>query len=242
MHLENLLAIIEAKKATQPYACIRDLVSNGLCLDRYPDDDTKKANRHEVTLFLAAWCRRAGLEPDDYRDWLVNYSTEVLAAISSTALSQIRHSTKSTIKFIHRSEVPFVCKCEDNIFKAACSADCPAYKEMRECYMRLLDEEQQKVDKLQKITEDAAKERAALPPPKQTTTQKYKKQYEESLLLIKQHLDDGYTKKAITKILNDKGYKTTIGNQWTAHNLSGCCGKYGWYVKRKRKEKRSTAR
>ena len=150
MYLQKLLDIVKENKKDKPFTCIQDLVKNGLSLDRFTADNAAKPCRHEITLFLAAWCRFSGFEPATYRNWLTNYCIDVLSKISSSSASQIRHSTKSSIKYIHRSNVSFVCNCENNIFKAHCSSDCPVYDEMNKIYLQNLAAEQKKIEEYQK--------------------------------------------------------------------------------------------
>ena len=133
MFLARLNEIINNRGKKELFLCVRDLIENGICLERLAEGD-RRPGRHEATVFLASWCRRIGLRPEQYRQWLIDYSVEILSKVSSTSISQIKHSTKSTIKYVHRSEVPFTCYCENNIFKAACSQDCPLYNQMQAAY------------------------------------------------------------------------------------------------------------
>jgi hypothetical protein len=170
MFLVSLTEIINDKGQKELFLCIRDLVENGLCLDRFAEQE-KLPGRHEATVFLAAWCRRIGLEPEKYREWLVDYSVQVLSKISSTSISQIKHSTKSTIKYVHRSEIPFTCYADKNIFKAACSVKCPLYKQMQAAYQRKLEEERKEQERLQQINQPVEVDPETLP-----VTKRYKKQ------------------------------------------------------------------
>jgi hypothetical protein len=150
MYLQKLMDIIVNKNKTEPFICIKDLIENGLSLDRFADDSFRPS-RHEITLFLASWCKLTGLEAENYRDWLTNYCVDILSEISSSSASQIRHSTKSSINYIHRSNIPFSCNCENNIFKAPCSSNCPIYDEMKDVYLRNLEAEQKKIEEYQRI-------------------------------------------------------------------------------------------
>ena len=240
MHLQKLMDIVENNHAQKPFSCIKDLVTKGLSVDRFTEAE-HKPQRHEITLFLASWCRRIGLEPETYRDWLVASSVEILSVLSASPASKIRHSTKSSIKYIHRSEVSFLCGNEKNIFKAACSSDCPVYEEMRESFAQHRVKEQKKIEeeeerqRLMKI--EYEKELAALPPKKIGPKQKYKKQFEEALVLIKQHIDEGRTKKAISALLNEKEYKTSTGSSFNPSSVSNISSTRGWTPKRPRSAK-----
>ncbi len=138
MHLEKLMKIVEIEGKGDPYSCIKDLVENGLSLDRFAAGE-HRPNRNDTTIFLSAWFSRMGFTPEAYSNWLIDYAVDVLSRISSSASSQIRHSTKSIIKFIHGdSGTVFLCNCRHNVFKARCSSDCPIYAEMEAIYFRNL--------------------------------------------------------------------------------------------------------
>ena len=42
MHLEKLMKIVEAEGRGEPYACIKDLVENGLSLDRFAAGEQRR--------------------------------------------------------------------------------------------------------------------------------------------------------------------------------------------------------
>ena len=235
MHLQKLMDIIVKENKREPFICIKDLVENGLSLDRFADDGSRPS-RHEITIFLASWCKLAGFEAEIYRDWLTNYCVDVLSEISSSSASQIRHSTKSSINYIHRSDIPFSCSCENNLFKALCSSNCPLYDEMKDVYLRNLEAEQKKIEEYQRIKEENK------PDPKPlSVTKRYEKQLEEAIALIKQYLEKGHTKKKIAIILNEKGYKTSTGYDWKAGTVSVVAIEKGWSPKRKKRKDKKAA-
>ena len=234
MYKKKLIEIIGKKTYKDAFVCIKDLLENGLPLDRFTDD-CYRPSRHEITLFLAAWCKHIGLHPEAYREWLSGYCVDVLIAISSTKPSQIRHSTKSTIKFIHKSDVPFRCYCEHNIFKLTCSKDCTIYDKMHEIYLLKVEEEKRRIEENKKRSLEA---KAAQPPEKILLKDKYKEQFDDAVTLIKEYLDKGYTKKKITMILNEKGYKTITGKDWKTSNLSNLAVEKNWTPKRKKRKKK----
>jgi hypothetical protein len=159
----------------------------------------------------------------DNQEFLIDYSIDVLSVISSSKPSKIRHSTKSAIKFIHKSDAPFVCNCEHNIFKASCSKDCVIYKKMHEIYLLKLEKEQNLREEFKMRSSDET----PLPTTKfQPKKEKYKEQFEKSLSLIKQYIDQGYNKKEITEMLNNQGYKTMIGREWKVGYISVLASKY----------------
>ena len=232
MHLQKLMNIIVAEGKSEPFTCIKDLVENGLSVNRFAEGG-QRPSRQEITLFLAAWCKRMGFTTEVYRDWLIDYAVDVLSGISSSSLSQIRHNTKSIIKYLQRSDVAFSCNCQNNIFKAICSLDCPIYGEMEKIYLRNLDVEQKRIGELQQIKEEYDPDPGSLP-----VTKRYKKQFEEAVALIKQYLKEGHTKKEIAVFLNEKGYKTSTGYDWNPGTVSRIAVMKGLTGKRKKQGER----
>lgn len=129
MHLVTLKDILEPHEDPRLYPCVVDLVENGIQLDRFSPQE-QVPSRQDVTQFLAAWFNYINVTPEIYQDWLIDYCTSVLSAISSSSKSRIRHSTKSNIKYVYGSAVVFNCRCNKNPFKATCNPDCKAYDEM----------------------------------------------------------------------------------------------------------------
>ncbi len=232
MYLQKLLDLVKKNNKNEPFVCIQDLVKNGLSLDRFTPDNVAKPCRHEIAIFLAAWCRFAGFEPEMYREWLTNYCVDILSKISSSSPSRIRHSTKSSIKYIHRSKVSFVCGCENNIFRAHCSSNCPIYDEMKKTYLQRLDSEQKRIEAYQKKAEVDKPDPESLP-----VLQRYEKQFIESVGIIEERLKNGDTKKAIATFLHTEGYKTRTGREWKAATVSRIAIDKGWAPIRKKKEK-----
>ena len=124
-HLSNLRQILGPRAPELLFPCIEDLVVHGLDVARFEPRDARP-NRQDVAMFVAAWLRHAGLTTDIFcTSWFTGYCVAKLSAISSSSPSQIRHSAKSTMKFILSSEVPFSCRRAGNPFKAHCSTGCP---------------------------------------------------------------------------------------------------------------------
>jgi hypothetical protein len=228
--------IVVKEKKSAPFICIQDLVENGPFFDRFADDSLKRPNRLEITFFLASWCKRVGFTAEIYRDWLTGYCVDVLSKISSSSASQIRHSTKSSINYIHRSDILFSCNCENNIFKARCTSNCLVYDEMKDVYLLNLEEKQKKIQEYQNMAKANKPESNSL-----SVTKRYKQQFGEAVSLIKQYLEKGHTKKEITIFLNEKGYKTSTGCDWTAASVSRIAIKKGWAPQRKRINEKKTA-
>jgi hypothetical protein len=112
------------------YPCIRDLVEHGLDLARFSAGEITP-QRQDITQYLAAWSRHAGLSEEESCGWLIDYCTIMLSSLSPRSPAAIRHSTKSNLRYIYRSAVPFLCQCANNRFRAQCSSDCPVYADMQ---------------------------------------------------------------------------------------------------------------
>jgi len=127
--IDRLTALLGESGAAAIYPCIGDLVVNGIQVSRFAPSDFVP-NRQDVTQYLAAWCRNAHLSEDACRTWLCDYAVSMLSPLSTSSPSGIRHSTKSNVKYIYRSERPFICEHEGNRFRAECSQACRVYSEM----------------------------------------------------------------------------------------------------------------
>jgi len=235
MYQDKLIKIIGKEAYDKAFKCIKDLIINGLSLDRFTDD-CYRPSRHEITLFLSAWCKLMGLSPEDYREWLTDYCVDVLSVISSTKPSQIRHSTKSTIKYIHKYDIAFICNCEHNIFKSTCSKDCIIYEKMHETYLLNLEEEKKRIEKYQNTCSEIKSEPV---PETISKKQKYKEQFDKAVTCIKEYLDKGHTKKEIAEMLNKEGYKTSTGFKWKPGIVSDIAVKNDWIPEHKKRKKRN---
>lgn len=190
------------------YPCIADLVANGLQVSRFAPSD-HMPNRQDVTQYLAAWCKDARLSKDAARTWLCDYAVSTLAPLSNSSPSAIRHSTKSNVTYIYRSDRPFVCEREDNKFRANCSKTCPVYDEM--------------VTKAAKMKADslaAMKRRhAAVLPTDVVIASSVKKVHREQFLsamqLVSREVSKGTKKSLILDLLKQQGMKTRTGREWT---------------------------
>jgi len=231
MHKEKLIKIIGKEAYNDTFECIKDLIENGLSLDRFTDD-CQKPNRQDITFFLASWCKHIGLRIDDYREWLIAYCIDVLSGISSSKPSKIRHSTKSAIKYIHKSDTTFSCICEHNIFKATCSNTCPMYTKMNNLYLLKLEKEKQRIEEIKKQNLAIEQE------PVELKKEKDIKQFEKTVELIRQYLKKGHRKKEITEMLNKEGYTTITGKKWKVTTLSTFAAQNNLnpeHIKRKKK-------
>ena len=187
------------------YPCIRDLVAHGLDLARFAAGEFPPS-RQDLTQYLAAWSRHAGLSEEESRGWLLDYCVAKLAALSKRTPAAVRPSTKSNLRYIYRSAVPFRCRCANNPFKADCRNDCPVYADMQA-----------------KLRADAAEALnpkpltpppAPLPEPVLPVKQANREQFEAGLRLALEEIRQGTKMRKIVELLNERGLKTRTGREW----------------------------
>ncbi|MCF8112691.1 MAG: hypothetical protein K9K21_02435 [Desulfotignum sp.] len=206
LFIDRLTTLLGDGAGISIYPCIDDLVTNGILLSRFSASDQIPA-RQDVTQYLAAWCRDAYISQDACLTWLSDYAVAVLASLSKSSASRIRHSTKSNVKYIYRSDHPFVCGRENNPFRAACSKTCPVYNEMG--------------IKAARATAHSlsAMEQRHAPVSPVTTALSKKEVYREKFLaakqLISQELSKGTKMTDILNRLKQQGMKTRTGREWT---------------------------
>lgn len=210
-HLNKLIEILIEKEMKHLFPCIKDLIVNGLTLTRFSSED-QKPTRQDITQYILAWIRYRGLSTEECLDWMMEYCLEVLAPLSSSSLSRIRHSTKSNIKYIYRSEVPFECECENNPFKALCEKSCPVYEEMSDKKRKREEEEAREKEEREKRD---AEFRKNLEPPPMLKRDKYKEQFDKAMETVQKCINEGKKRKEIVKLLNDRDFKTRTGKKWT---------------------------
>lgn len=203
--LRQLTDMLQDRGDDVLFPCIRDLVENALSRSRFsPGDPTP--NRQDVTQYLAAWCRRAGLTEDACRSWLIEYCVTMLSPISRSSASKIRHSTKSNVKYIYQAGVTFMCGCENNHFKATCSNECPAYADMK------VELAKQKSQELTLVRHERRAAVAALPVV--LVKDIYREQFQTALDLVRQELTNK-SKREILELLKKQGFKSRTGREWT---------------------------
>ena len=202
----TLAAMLRERGEDAVYPCIQDLLDNGLPLARFSPGEVKP-QRQDIPQYMAAWSKHVGLGDEECRSWLIEYCVVMLAPISRTSLSGIRHSTKSNIKYIYRSDIPFVCEHENNPFRAKCSKECPAYAAMiaKAC------------DGRNKKARESISERPAdvVEEPVFPVKAIYRDQFEIALRLVHDETKKGTKKKLIVQLLNEQGLKTKTGRRWT---------------------------
>jgi hypothetical protein len=203
--LDALDAMLADRGRDTLYLCIRDLVEHGLSLARFAPGE-RTPQRQDITQYLAAWSRHAGLTEEESRAWLVEYCATRLAVLSKRTPAAIRHSTKSNLRYIYRSAVPFLCHGADNPFRANCRPDCPAYADMPA--------------KLQAQASELAQRRllarapAPVIEPVLPVKAVWSKQFQTGLELALDEVQKGTKMPRIVEILNERGLKTRTGREW----------------------------
>lgn len=208
--LTALITVLGDRGTERIYPCIRDLVGNGPVLSRFSADD-RTPNRQDITQYLAAWCRYAELTAEECRMWLTEYCVDVLSPISNTSLSGIRHSAKSTVKFIYRSGIRFACERKENRFKAKCDVNCPAFTDSGAKADHEPDHPSGEVCPIQ----PAEQVETTVFPVKAI----YREQVEQALELVRLEIRKGTKLKHIVQLLDERGLKTRTGRKWTYSNL-----------------------
>jgi len=208
-HLIKLEKILEPKGSSKLFLCIKDLVENGLSLSRFSIGE-RKPSRQDVTQFLLTWFKYIGVTAEECHDWMLAYCLDVLSILSSSSLSQIRHSTKSNIKYIYRAEVAFDCRCENNIFKAFCDRNCPLYPEMLEKYKARIEREANKTYEIVHRTDERELQTEFIP-----KKERYKEQFENAMKVARDYVNQGLSLKDIATHLNKQDFKTRTGRKWT---------------------------
>jgi hypothetical protein len=186
------------------YPCIRDLVEHGLDLPRFAAGEMTP-QRQDITQYLAAWSRHAGLSEEEASAWLVDYCAAVLVAISRRTPAAVRHSTKSNLRYIYRSAVPFLCHGANNPFRADCRPDCPVYADMQA--------------KLHAKAIELAQPRPVVRPPAPVIVSLSVKaanleQFQTGLRLALDEVQKGTKMRRIVELLNERGLKTRTGRDW----------------------------
>jgi hypothetical protein len=204
-YLTTLNTLLGDRAKDVVYLCIRDLLDNGLDLARFSPGDNRP-QRQDITQFLAAWSRHAGLSEEESRSWLIEYCTTVLEPISSRTPAAIRHSTKSNLKYIYNSAVPFLCDCEKNQFRAQCGTSCPVHAEMLAKFeLRIIE---------------AANPKPIVRPPPPTyqpylsVKKQHAEQFQKAMLVAVAEVEKGTKLNHIVTLLNTSGLKSRTGRQW----------------------------
>lgn len=197
------------------FPCVEDLLTNGLDTQRFKSEE-RRPSRQDVTQYLAAWSRFAGLSADECREWMFDYCMAMLAAISASSQSRIRHSTKGNIKYIYAREVPFECRGENNPFRAACDPSCPFHDEMAR--RAALRDPEKEAAALKARWENPADDETPMGRP--SVKARYEDQFQEAMAFVQCLLARRSSKAEIVRQLNNKGFKTRTGRDWSSGILS----------------------
>jgi len=210
--IKRLKKILNDTQQQKIYACIQDVMSNGIVAGRFKSGEFFPS-RQDVTHFILAWLKHNNVAADRCRNWMIQYSVRVLSQISSSSPSRIRHSTKSLIKYIYQSEnVSFECGCEQNKLKATCNPDCPVYNEMKNKHEIKKKQWHDAVNYVRPLIQPPAE-------PLLQVRERYKEQFEKAMAVAKEQLNQVSSLEEMTRYLNDQGYKTRNGKSWTVATL-----------------------
>ncbi|MBF0496024.1 MAG: hypothetical protein HQK58_05530 [Deltaproteobacteria bacterium] len=214
VYLTSLKQLLVEHGQDRLFPCIEDLAANGLSPERFSPQESQPS-RQDITQYLTAWFKHIGFLPDDCQSWLIEYCLGMLSAISSSSASQIRHSTKSNMKYIYGCDIPFYCGREHNPLKAQCRQACPAYQDMavppesselRKPVPKAIS------DRMEQVENSISREPQALPVP---VNLKYREQFHQALATAVELIQQGKPKKRVVKALNDQRFKTRTGRAWT---------------------------
>jgi hypothetical protein len=228
--IERLTILLDNAQKQKIYPCILDLLTSGIVPARFKSGEFFPT-RQDVTHFILAWLKHIGVPADGCRNWIIGYCERELSQISSSSPSRIRHSTKSLIKYIYRSEdVSFNCGCEQNKLRAACELSCPIYGEMKRKH---------KI-RMKQLYDDIHYVRPRVQPsvePPLRVRERYKKQFDKAMDVVREHLNQVSSFDEMTRYLNDQGYRTRTGKSWTIATLYREVKKHNIRFTRKKNEK-----
>ena len=228
--IERLTKILDDAQKQKIYTCMLDLLSNGIVAERFKAGESFPS-RQDVTHFILAWLKHNGVPADRCRNWMIRYCERKLSPISSSSPSRIRHSTKSLIKYIYRSEdVSFDCGCEQNKLKAACEPNCPIYGEMKDKYQIRMNQLKDAINYVRPKDQPPAE-------PLLQVRERYKEQFEKAMDVVREHLNQVSTLDEMKRYLNDQGYKTRTGKPWTIAILHNEIKKYNLRISDKKDAK-----
>jgi hypothetical protein len=197
------------------YLCVQDLVEHGLDLARFSVGKLPP-QRQDITQYLAAWSRHAGLSEEETRGWLVEYCASILKPISKRTPAAIRHSAKSNVKYIYNSKVEFLCHRETNGFHAHCSTGCPVYADMQAKAKARAEEALKPKVHIRPPTPEiqfkprVKKVKVVVPTVKQINAE----QFDAAMKLAREEVRKGESLACVARLLNDRGFKTRTGRAW----------------------------
>jgi hypothetical protein len=211
IHAEKLKSLLQDDSSI--YACVRDLLENGPTATAYWDANYRPS-RSDITHYLAKWLKSINVAHARCLEWLSPYALDVLSVISKSSQSQIRHNTKSIIKYIYNSDVRFDCLSERNVIRARCEPDCPIYNMIPERPALAVGS-----SAVPGVTLSGTESEDA--PETQTGRVKdgFREQFEKAMSYAREHLAKGLSTKRVLRLLNDEGFRTRTGKVWTASIL-----------------------
>ena len=210
--LSAMKALVRERGGERVYPCIEDLLEHGLTPTRFTRDEYPPG-RQDVTQYLAAWSRHAGLSADECRGWMIDFCGVVLASISRRTFAGIRHSTLANISYIYGWEVPFLCKGEQNIYRARCSPECPLYAEAQARVAANPDEPWPPRMRFPPSY-------VPPPPPPPPVKVRHREQFERAVQLIRDEVAKGTRPARLLELLQELGFKSRTGRKWTASMLA----------------------
>lgn len=208
-YLSRVKTILGARKEEFLFACIADLIANGLQQRKFADNELQPC-RQDIVEFLARWSRYAGMTQEQCLDWLLPFTMDVLSPLSRSSPSSIRHGTKSMTRYIYGSEKEFRCGREGNRFHARCTSACGIYDQMETDVVPQI---------VVRISPPITYEHLPVKPKKPGLKDTYREQFEEARRLIRTERSKKTMRKKILKLLVDGGYKTITGKRWTIRAL-----------------------
>ena len=230
-HLERLKDFLPESERSRIPPCIEELVVERPFLKAQSDEEYRPS-RQDITQFLAAWFKHIGLSKDECLQWLVEFCTDVLSAISSSSISQIRHSTKSNLKYIYNYDISFEYELEKTQSTEGCETRYPVH------IQRFMEANKGRSKKMLSSGTTAMengrapKEKPVKPKPI-PVREKYREQFMKAVQYIEKKAGQGISKKVLVSLLNEQGFRTANGRPWTYGILSFEIKRHGITVKKK---------
>jgi hypothetical protein len=196
------------------YACLRDLLEHGPIGTR-GTPVVSRPSRSVILHYLAKWARSVGLTEPACLEWLTAYAQDVLKAISTSSLGEIRHNVKGVVKYIYRSGYPFNCDKEKNPLQCVCDPQCPRYL--------------QEPLPLPKIgVEPATTDESGRPRILGRIKDHYREQFEKSCAVILEMHAAGQKPAEIMERLNAENLPTKTGRKWKGPVLNQTLKRLLW--------------
>ncbi len=222
-HLERLKDFLPESERSRIPPCIEELVVERPFLKAQSGEEYRPS-RQDITQFLAAWFKHIGLSKDECGQWLVEFCTDVLSAISSSSISRIRHSTKSNLKYIYNYDISFEYELEKTRYHVHIQRFMEANKGRSRTMVSSGDTAME--------NGRAPKEKPVKPKP-MPVREKYREQFMKAVQCIEEKAGQGISRKDLVSLLNEQGFRTANGRPWTYGILSFEIKRHGITVKKK---------